>query len=94
MDKSKLSEEQKAGINEAFIELVHRLNEINKKNGKNEIIHCTVVFTKCSMNDEGEILINSNITSTAGDVETCRFFLDRGLYTLRQTTSESVKIYL
>lgn len=94
MDKSKLSEEQKAGVNEAFIELIHRLNEINKKNGKNEIIHCTAVFTKCSMNDEGDILINSTVTSTAGDIKTCRFFLDRGLHSVSQTTSESVKIYL
>ena len=94
MDESKLSEEQKAGINEAFTELVHRLNEVNKKGRKNEIIHCTAVFTKCSMNDEGEILINSTITSTAGDVEACKYLLDRGLYTLSQTTSTSVKIDL
>lgn len=94
MDESKLSEEQKAGINEAFTELVHRLNEINGKGRKNEIIHCTAVFTKCSMNDEGEILINSAVTSTAGDVEMCKYLLDRGLYTLSLTTSTSVKIDL
>ncbi len=94
MDKGKLSEEQKAGINEAFIELVHRLNEINKKSGKNEIIHCTAVFTKCSMNDEGETLINSTVTSTAIDVEACRFLLNRGLASLSRITSEPVKIYL
>lgn len=94
MDESKLSEEQKAEISEAFVELVHRLNEINAKSRKNEIIHCTAVFTKCSINDEGETLINSTVTSTADNIETCKYLLDRGLSTLSQTTSTSVRIDL